>query len=297
MTHTRSSATIAQPGQAANTAEPQQTDAPANAVQSHATSNLWACIRRPINRIDAAHALLGLSVNALRQLGAAEMFTTPIAGNMLDNGPRILEQPGFPHQHLDLASEVAAGLKTLNAVGDALEAIPTWAYDDETLRQARGAYARSTALAAHSAFHEPAVQARVTERPSKMFADSALGLSTVLSLVDRRTKRQHEVLLTMLSIASESGLRPDLHIDDGVAHCGRIAFRHSRTRGADEASGIRVGTILFDVADYEGEPNAVALERLAERAKGLTPVLLGDASELVQYESAIRTELTKSAHI
>lgn len=266
-------------------------------LSSHPTANIWACLRSPINRVDAARALLGLDAGALRQLGAAEMLTTPIAGNLLDNGPRILEQPGFPHAHLDLAAEVAAGLNTLNSVGTALEAIPTWAYDDENLRHARSAYARSTALAGHSAFHEEAVRSGAEARPCKLFADAALSLRTLIPLVDARTERQHQIFLSMLAIASEAGIHPDVDIVDNTAICGRIAYRHPVNRGADEPSGIRVGTLLFDVPDYRGEPSAIALDRLTNRSKGLTPILLDQSDDVALYEEVIRTQLVTSAHI
>lgn len=259
--------------------------------EAHPTANLWACVQAPVNRVEAACALLGLDERALRQLGAAEMLTTPITGSLLDNGHRILDQPGFPHSNLDLAAEVAAGLRVLNAAGTALEAIPSWAYDDERLRHARGAHARTQALAAHSAFHEPSVIDAASRRTSSTFSDAALSLQTLLPLVDARTMRQHELAVAILGHAAAAGIRPALEIRDGIAVCGRIAYRHSGCRGAEGPSGLRVGSLLIDVPDYRGEPRSVAVDRLRSRAGKRTAILVESAMELGEYEAVIRAEL------
>ncbi len=259
--------------------------------EAHPTANLWACVQAPVNRVDAAHALLGLDQRALRQLGAAEMLTTPITGSLLDNGHRILDQPGFPHSQLELAAEVAAGLRVLNAAGSALEAIPTWAYDDERLRHARGAHARTQALAAHSAFHEQSVVDAASRRTSSTFSETALSLRTLLPLVDSRTSLQHELVLVVLGHAAAAGIRPALEIRDGIAVCGRIAYRHSGNRGSEGPSGLRVGSLLIDVPDYRGEPRSVALERLRSRAGKRTAILVESATELTEFEAVIRAEL------
>lgn len=263
--------------------------------EAHPTANLWGCVQSPVNRVEAAHALLGLELTALRQLGAAEMLTTPITGSLLDNGHRILEQPGFPHSHLELAAEVAAGLRVLNAAGAALEVIPTWAYDDERLRHARGAHARTLALAAHSAFHEPSVVDAAASRTSTTFSDAALTLDTLLPLVDGRTLDQHRLLVAVLGTAASAGLRPVLEIRDGIAVCGRVAYRHSGNRSSDGPSGIRVGSLLIDVPDYRGEPRSVALERLRARAGKRTAILVETVTELAEHASSIRAELASPA--
>lgn len=263
--------------------------------EAHPTANLWGCVQAPVNRVEAAHALLGLEQAALRQLGAAEMLTTPITGSLLDNGHRILEQPGFPHSHLELAAEVAAGLRVLNAAGAALEVIPTWAYDDERLRHARGAHARTLALAAHSAFHEPSVVDAAASRTSPTFSDTALTLDTLLPLVDGRTRDQHQLLVAVLGTAASAGVRPTLGIRDGIAVCGQIAYRHSGNRSSDGPSGIRVGSLLIDVPDYRGEPRSVALERLRARAGKRTAILVESAAEIAEHTSSIRAELASPA--
>lgn len=282
---------------AGTAARPQGNAQPSGHATSdaHPTANLWACLRAPVNRVDAAHALLGLDEPALRQLGAAEMLTTPLTGSLLDNGHRILDQPGFPHSHLELAAEVAAGLRVLNAAGSALEAIPSWAYDDERLRHARGAHARTQALAAHSAFHEDSVVDAASRRTSSTFTETALTLQTLLPLVDGRTRDQHVLAITVLGYAAASGIRPVLEIRDGIAVCGQVAYRHCGNRGSEGPSGLRVGSLLIDVPDYRGEPRSVALERLRARAGRRTAILVESAGELREHEAIIRAELTGPA--
>ncbi len=239
------------------------------------TANLWACLDPRTDRLHAAHAFTGVDSAALLQLAAADALTVPPVRQRVEEGP-------YDGQFLSMIA----------AAEPMLMAMPTWAYDDELLRDARLQIGRAKArLAEHSYQNAPDASPRMRVNPS---------LASVLTLIDKRTRQQHATLLAVIAIAVEAGACkgsiPHLMASaDGELSCpsiGQLSFVHPGTRGSDARFvGIRVGRIVIDVPDYQHQQRGDAWESLRGRSGASRSIVVFDPAEVTNFRDEIVAEL------
>jgi hypothetical protein len=98
-----------------------------------------------------------------------------------------------------------------------------------------------------------------------------LSVEELLPYVDRRTKAQHDVLMTFVDKLEAGGTRlPPFRAEAGVVYAGPIQYRHPRTLGnVERLSGIILGNLLVDVPDRLRERSRSRAEfDLKARAQG-----------------------------
>ncbi len=242
------------------------------------TVNLWACLGADTDRLLAAHGLTGISLPALLQLGAAEALDAPDVRNFIEAG--------------DLSTpEAVAVAVSIVELGGQLDTMPQWAYDDEQLRHARQAIATASSLLPHD-----------TERRAQPASWIAPTLQAVVDLVDRRTQRQHAVLLALIVLIVEhdllDGRLPSIIAGpDGTLSCAgleAVSYRHPGVRGSDASAGITIGRILLDVPDYDSQSQSECWLRLRQRAGVTRPIAIFHPAEVMQYGDEIVAELRSS---
>ncbi|HSL57086.1 MAG TPA: hypothetical protein VK866_04520 [Acidimicrobiales bacterium] len=183
---------------------------------------------------------------------------------------------------------LVAALGTIRTAARDVDLLPSDAYDDDLLRQARangqraarwmmsgplakvprvrptGREMRRTRSGTRKATYHPAVD--VLER-----AQTALTAADAVAFCDRRTRAQHHVLLGVLErIEATTGRRRPLLARDGSLRSGLVEFHHPRQRGdRSRLHGILVGDVLVDVPDRLADHRRELVEAsLTDRADG-----------------------------
>lgn len=196
---------------------------------------------------------------AVEHIGGEARYEDPVISQVLHNGNlalRALEHPSL--------KDVKRGKPT-----------------SREMRRARSSKRRKT--------YEPAV--RLLDR-----AEEPLGVGSVRTLCDRRTRAQHSVLARVVAALEElHGPLPAIRAERGVLMAGPVRYRHPARRvGPDAApAGVTIGDVLLDVPEGTGQLDLEAEEaRLAERAGDLESRLvtsLDQVDEAVAEAIAIAT--------
>lgn len=141
-------------------------------------------------------------------------------------------------------------------------------YDDETLRRARAQGERARHYLQHPSLRSVTIKtpdgravkrtrsgkSRKSYEPALAMLDrlrEPIGVEELLPYVDRRTKAQHDVLMSLVDRLEEGGSRlPPFRAEAGVVYAGPLQYRHPRTLGnVERLSGIVIGNLLVDVPD------------------------------------------------
>jgi hypothetical protein len=202
-----------------------------------------------------------------------------------------------PYRNYDVAENrvLRAGLSQLVAAARDLALLAASAFSSPRREEAerRGRLARSHAthrsLADVSTAGGPkalAVARRSKKRslyePAIAFAEASTKLlePTIASLCDRRTRYQHDVLLTVVEAIETHGFPVTFCPENGELIATSLRYRHPGARGSDGAHGIRVGRMLIDVPDIPGMDNALAQRQLSRRAGPLETLLVTRPGDL-----------------
>lgn len=189
-------------------------------------------------------------------------------------------------------------LTLLSDAGKAIDNVGA-RYDDETLRDARAVARKARLFLDHPALagvtpervrprtlkRARGSKSAVRYRPAMTLierAEEPLHVEDLVPFCDRRTRRQHEVLLAVLEDLERRGMRiPPLRVEAGSILAGPVTYVHPRRLGArDRLHGIIVGDVLLDVPERSRETSRDrAAADLAARAHGRTSVLVFDATE------------------
>lgn len=141
-------------------------------------------------------------------------------------------------------------------------------YDDETLRRARAQGERARHYLQHPSLRSVTIKPpdgravnRTRAGKSRKSYEPALAMlerirepisvEELLPYVDRRTKAQHDILMSFVDKLEAGGNRlPPFRAEDGVLYAGPLQYRHPRTLGnVERLSGILIGNLLVDVPD------------------------------------------------
>jgi hypothetical protein len=113
----------------------------------------------------------------------------------------------------------------------------------------------------------------------------------VTSSRDRRTGRQHEMLVAVIHELERRGLHlPEMRVEEGALLGGPITYLHPR-RGGRGLHGILVGDVLLDVPEH---PDAIdrggEQRRLEQRSGGRRAMVVFDPAEVpAVVDAAVRS--------
>lgn len=125
-----------------------------------------------------------------------------------------------------------------------------------------------------------------TYTPALRLLDEAyepLTVDDLLPYCDRRTRRQHEVLVGLAERLEARGvLVPHFRARHGVLQAGMLEYRHPRVRGARTGlHGVLVGDVLVDVPPSGTLARRdVVTDLLVARAEGRRAVAVFDDADL-----------------
>lgn len=131
-------------------------------------------------------------------------------------------------------------------------------------------------------------------------ATEPLGVHELVAFCDRRTRRQHALLLAVFDELERRGMRvPALRVEGGSLLAGPVSYLHPRRPGAAERlHGVLVGEVLIDVPDRLDDPDPDRARRsLAARAGGRTSVVVHDEHDVpAAIDTAVRDARARVAH-
>mgnify|MGYP007025650286 CR=1 FL=1 len=119
--------------------------------------------------------------------------------------------------------------------------------------------------------------------------------ANLASVLDRRTRYQHEVLDTVLSVVESTGVSTELRVVESELVSSLVCYRHPGRRGEVGASGIRFESLLIDVPDFPGLDANRARRLLGRRAGSLEPVLVGGPRDLPALRERLLAALRTSS--
>jgi hypothetical protein len=161
-------------------------------------------------------------------------------------------------------------------------------YDDDSLRRARAQGERARHYLQHPSLRSVSLKQpdgralkRTRSGKSRKSYQPALDMlerlndpitvEELLPYVDRRTRAQHDVLMSLVDKLEGGGSRlPPFRAEAGVLYAGPLQYRHPRTLGnVERLSGIVIGNLLVDVPDRLRERSRSRAEfDLKARAQG-----------------------------
>ena len=207
-----------------------------------------------------------------------------------------------PHRAYDVMENrvLVAALTSVSAAGRSVESMSAQSYDDATMRRARSNGTRALRYLEHRTLagvtrERPtprAIKRTKTSNRNKTYAPALsmlaragepLGADDILPFCDRRTRVQHDLLVSVLDGLGRRGVQiPHLRPIGGSLEAGDLRYSHPRRRGDQSLPhGIQLGDCLLDVPerlrDRHRERNQQALQN---RAGSLQAVLVLDQSGL-----------------
>ena len=193
---------------------------------------------------------------AVEHIGGEARYEDPAIGQVLHNGNlalRALEHPSL--------KDVKRGRPTARE-----------------MRRARSSKRRKT--------YDPAV--RLLDR-----AEEPLGVGSVRTLCDRRTRAQHRMLARVITTLEElHDPLPPIRAERGVLMAGPVRYRHPARRVGREGppAGVTIGDVLMDVPEGTGQLDVDReAAALAERSEGHQARLVVD---LDQVEATVVEAIT-----
>lgn len=236
------------------------------------------------------------------ELRGPVLWSETMSARASSNGAEDVFVCATPARAYDI-TENQVLVSALNGVWEAsrdAQLISEDTYDDATLRQARSLGERAKTYLNH-----PSLRSVTVERPSgralkrtragksrKSYEPALIMLNRlddpvqpddVRSLIDQRTRAQHEVLIELVDRLEQGGSQlPEFRAENGVLYAGPIQYRHPRKRAHTvRLSGILLGTLLIDVPDRLREVNRQRAEDdLAARAQGRSSFLVMDRNDI-----------------
>ncbi|MGH1502851.1 MAG: hypothetical protein ACRBI6_04795 [Acidimicrobiales bacterium] len=251
-----------------------------------ATVAIWRQRGDHVDPLALAQAMLGLDHDAVRAIAADDLLTWPETAALLDVAGDLLDRLTVLADVDDDAPEHQLLCRTLRRVvqaGADLNRLPAAQFDDDLLRQRREVADRARTLLEHPAIsvlgsvgdHRRAERrvAQGTLRhpylPALAFAAAdrdGLRVEALAPLVDGRTALQHALLVAVLRVAWDAGVRDAVTVEDGALSVGPVRYRHCGNRGHDRLQGITAGRVLIDVPDWLGLDTPRAWQRLRARS-------------------------------
>lgn len=218
------------------------------------------------------------------------LWSETIAARASSNGATDVFVCATPGRAYDITENqvLVAALDAVRQAGAQAASLSEQDYDDEMLRRARAQGERARVHLQHPSLRSVTVKnpdaralgrtragkSRKTYQPAlDMLArmNDPIGVDELLPYVDRRTKAQHDVLMSFVDKLESGGSRlPPFRAEAGVLYAGPIQFRHPRTLGnVERLSGITIGNLLVDVPDRLRERSRSRAEfDLHARAQG-----------------------------
>jgi hypothetical protein len=196
---------------------------------------------------------------------------------------------------------LVAALRALQRGARAVERGDRAGYDDDVLSRARMNGMRAQRYLDHRALMTVTKTDRPTGRALRRTragtrrhtywhalrmlerAGEPLSAGHLSTLCDDRTVLQHEVLAEVADRLEQRGIElPAMRAYHGALMSGPLWFRHARIRGAtDRVHGIRVGSVLLDVADRPGDTDRGRVtHNLAARSQGLPVVAVLEPADI-----------------
>lgn len=252
-----------------------------------------------------AENLLGSTHKAMRSLATsmkthAERCVGDVRGPILwsetmsarasSNGATDVFVCATPSRAYDITENqvLVAALDAVRVAGEQAASLSEQDYDDEQLRRARAQGERARVHLQHPSLRAVTLKhpdgralnrtragkSRKTYQPALDMLErmgEPIDVAELLPYVDRRTKAQHDILMSFVDKLESGGSRlPPFRAEAGVLYAGPIQFRHPRTLGnVERLSGIMIGNLLVDVPDRLRERSRSRAEfDLAARAQG-----------------------------
>lgn len=181
---------------------------------------------------------------------------------------------------------LVAALALIRDAGRSVESMSAQTYDDATMRRARANGTKALRFLDHRSLSD-VTRERPTPRSLKRAKASTrrstygpavsmlergvepLGADDILPFCDRRTRVQHQLLMTVVAGLQTRGIDiPPFRPIGGSLEAGPIRYSHPRRRGdRSEPHGIQMGHLLLDVP-----------ERLRDRHRARNQAALGARS-------------------
>jgi hypothetical protein len=252
-----------------------------------------------------AGALLDSTHKAMRSLATsmqthAERCVGDVRGPILwsetmsarasSNGATDVFVCATPARAYDITANqvLVAALDAVRVAGTQAASLSEQDYDDEELRRARAQGERARVHLQHPSLRSVTLKnpdarainrtragkSRKTYQPAlDMLArmGEPISVDELLPYVDRRTKAQHDILMSFVDKLEGGGAQlPPFRAEAGVLYAGPIQYRHPRTLGnVERLSGIVIGNLLVDVPDRLRERSRSRAEfDLKARAQG-----------------------------
>jgi hypothetical protein len=125
-----------------------------------------------------------------------------------------------------------------------------------------------------------------------------LTLEELLPYCDRRTRRQHELVLAVIQELERRGLRiPALRAESGSLFAGPVEYRHPRQRGDRTGiHGVIVGDLLVDIPEQlEQTDRAAAQDQLDQRMGGRRRTLI--VMDLAEIPAVVDRAITTARRL
>ncbi len=274
-----------------------------------ATVAIWRQRGDHVDPVALAQAMLGLDHDAVRAIAADDLLTWPettalldVAGDLLDRLTVLADVDDDAPEHQLLCWS----LRRVVQAGADLNRLPAAQFDDDLLRSRRQVADRARELLEHPAISVlgPVSDHRRAERrvaqgtlrhpylPALAFAAAdrdGLRIDALAPLVDGRTALQHAILVAVLRVAWDAGVRDAVSVEDGALSIGPVRYRHCGNRGHDRHQGITVGRVLVDVPDWLGLATPGSWQRLRGRCGVYEPLLCRSVDDVfAQRDTLLR---------